>query len=298
MTAHAFLHDAGAQRTIARSPESLARSDFEMVVRRLADDLAFGADNSLFLGSGLEYASSRPYQPGDSVRMMNWRLTARTGKPFIKEYEALKRTNVHIVVDTSASMAVASTAVSKHDMAVWIAAGVGLLAQRRMSPVAVIGGGERSVRSSPSLVSSDLWQALEPLRIMRYDEGTRLGERLAQLRPRLARSSVVIMISDMHDPAATRSLREMAQKHDCAVIHTIDPSETRPLRAGFFRGRESETGRLFTGHGRSTWHDPREIQGELARCGVDYLPLSTDQSFLPPLRRFLASRASVFRGQR
>ena len=52
-----------------RKPDELARGDFEMVVRRLADDLAFGADNSLFVGGGLEYAGSRPYQPGDPVRM-------------------------------------------------------------------------------------------------------------------------------------------------------------------------------------------------------------------------------------
>ena len=85
------------------SPHTLARGDFDIVIRRLADDLAFGSDNSRLLGSGLEYASSRPYQPGDSVRLLNWRLTARTGRAYVREYEALKRTSVYIVVDTSAS---------------------------------------------------------------------------------------------------------------------------------------------------------------------------------------------------
>jgi len=61
------------------APESLARGDFDIVIRRLADDLAFGSDTSRLVGSGLEYASSRPYIPGDSVRLLNWRLTARTG---------------------------------------------------------------------------------------------------------------------------------------------------------------------------------------------------------------------------
>src|SRR5437762_3263577 len=105
------------QPGILRKPDELARGDFEMVVRRLADDLAFGSDNSLFVGGGLEYASSRPYQPGDPVRMLNWRLTARTGMAFVKEHEALKRTCVYIVVDTSASMSVASVEPSKHDLA-------------------------------------------------------------------------------------------------------------------------------------------------------------------------------------
>ena len=48
-------------------------------LRRLADDLAFGTDLSLFVGSGLEYAQSRPYAPGDPIKMMDWRLTARVG---------------------------------------------------------------------------------------------------------------------------------------------------------------------------------------------------------------------------
>src|SRR5262249_20419540 len=145
---------------ILRKPDDLARSDFEMVVRRLADDLALGADNSLFVGGGLEYAGSRPYQPGDSVRMLNWRLTARTGRPFVKEYEALKRTCLFIVLDTSASMAVSSATLSKHDLGVWIAAAVGLIAQRRMSPVAIMGAGLRETRLEPSLTRSDLWHAL------------------------------------------------------------------------------------------------------------------------------------------
>jgi uncharacterized protein (DUF58 family) len=284
--------------TLSRSPMTLARGNFEMVVKRLAEDLAFGADNSLFLGSGLEYASSRPYQPGDSVRLLNWRLTARTGKPFVKEYEALKRTNVYIIVDTSASMAVASTPVSKHDLAVWIGAGLGLLAQRRMSPVAVVGAGERNVRLVPSLNSNDLWQAIEPLRTGSYDERTLLGDRLTRLRPRITRTSTIFVISDLHDPDALRALRELSQRHDCAVIQTIDPAESRPLKAGFFRGEESETGRSFIAHSKSRWTDPAHIRGELVRSGVDSLALMTDEPFIAPLRRFLSSRASMMRGNR
>lgn len=290
---------AAAGPTSLPAPESLARGNFEMVVRRLADDLALGADNSLFLGGGLEYASSRPYQPGDSVRLLNWRLTARTGKPFIKEYEALKRTSVYIVIDTSASMAVASTATSKHDLAVWIGAATGLLAQRRMSPVAFVGAGERSVRLVPSLSPGDLWQAIEPLRLARYDERTTLGERLIQLRPRLGRTSHVLVISDLHDATARRALRELSQRHDVAAVHTVDPAEVKPPHAGFLRAEESETGREFIGRpGSMPAVSPEETRSDLARAGVDCLLLRTDEPFVAPLRRFLSTRASQARGTR
>jgi len=279
-------------------PEDLARGDFEMVVRRLADDLAFGTDNSLFVGGGLEYASSRPYQPGDSIRMLNWRLTARTGKPFVKEYEALKRTCIYIVVDTSASMAVASTALSKHDVAVWIAAGMGLVGQRRMSPVAITSGGERETRIVPSLLRSDLWRAVEPLRAADLGEATRLGERLDKLTARAPRSSVFAVISDLHDPDAVGALGHAAQKHDCLVIHTVDPAEVGPLRAGFFRGVESETGRQFVAGSGSSWESAGMVRADLAASGVDYLCVRTDEAFIGPLRHFLGSRAHVQRGVR
>ena len=268
-----------------------------MVVRRLADDLALGADNSLFVGGGLEYAGSRPYQPGDSVRMLNWRLTARTGRAFVKEYEALKRTCIYIVVDTSASMAVSSEALSKHDMAVWIAAAVGLIGQRRMSPVAIVGAGLRETRVEPSLTRSDLWHALEPLRVRRLAEPTLLSERVRGLAARISRSSIVMVISDLHDPGAATALRRAAQRHDCMVLHMHDPAESGRLRGGFFRGQEAETRRAFLGHSRTKWAAADELKSTLIRSGIDYLRLRTDQPFIPAMRRFLASRGGLLRGR-
>ncbi|MCA9298842.1 MAG: DUF58 domain-containing protein [Phycisphaerales bacterium] len=287
-----------ATGTRLRSPEELARIDFEMVVRRLADDLAFGSDNSLFMGGGLEYASSRPYQPGDSVRLLNWRLSARTGQAFTKEYEALKRTNVHILVDTSASMVVGSTALTKHDIAVWAAGAIGLVAQRRLSPVAIIGAGDREVRAAPSLARNDLWRALEPLRLPDRAEGTRLSERLGVLLAHASRQSVIIVLSDLHDPDAVSMLRKAGHLHDCAVIHLQDPSETGALRAGFFHGRESETATSFLGWSGRRWASTDEVRRDLVRAGIDHLHLGTEDPLVPRLRHFLESRGGLARGTR
>ncbi|MFO0826812.1 MAG: DUF58 domain-containing protein [Phycisphaerales bacterium] len=280
-----------------RPPEELAHGDFEMVVRRLADDLAFGTDASRFVGAGLEYAKTRPYAPGDTLRMFDWRVTARTGKPFVKEYDTLKRTNVYLVVDTSASMGVGSTPLNKHHLAVWIAAALGLVAQRRLSPVAVIGAGERRTRFVASLLQSDLWRALEPLRDESLVESTRLAERLGDLDVRAKRASVIVALSDLHDPNVVPALRHAAQKHDCIAIHLVDPAERGRLRAGFFRGQEAETGRSFLATGRTAWDSAASMATDLARSGVSYLRLQTDQPFLAPLRQFLAFRPSVVGGR-
>ncbi|MDP6986972.1 MAG: DUF58 domain-containing protein [Phycisphaerales bacterium] len=280
-------------------PDELARGDFEMVVRRLADDLAFGTDASLFTGSGLEYAQSRKYEPGDSIKQIDWRLTARSPGTWVKEYEALKRTAVYLVLDTSASMAVSSSPLSKHDLAVWIAAAVGLIAQRRLSPCAVIGAGERSPRFQPSLIRTDLWRSLEPMRRLDHGEPTNLGGRLEKLTTRAGRSSVIVILSDLHDPGALPAIRHAAQRHDVIVMELRDPAEFGRLSAGYFRGREAETGRHFLGHGRSHWQTEKQddVGRMLARCGASWLRLVTDQPFMPPLRHFLARRASTARGR-
>lgn len=283
--------------TILRPPDELARGDFEMVVRRLADDLAFGMDLSRFIGSGLEYAQSRPYSPGDPIKMMDWKITARLGKPFVKEYDTPKRTNVFIVVDTSASMGISSAMITKHDLAVWIASAIGLIAQRRMSPVGVIGGGERETRLNPSLNRADLWQALDPLRASNLSEGTRLADRLGDLDLRAKRSSVFIVISDLHDPDAISAIRHASQKHDCVAIHLMDPAERGRLRAGFFRGQEAESGRLFVAHSNSAWGREGEVAADFARCGTSYLRLQTDQPFIAPLRHFLSFRPMMGGGR-
>lgn len=274
-----------------------------MVVRRLADDLAFGTDASMFTGSGLEYAQSRPYEPGDPIKQIDWRMTARSTRTYVKEYEALKRTDVHLLLDTSASMSVASTSLTKHALAVWIASAVGVLAQRRLSPCAVIGAGERTTRFEPSLLRSDLWQAIEPLRLQKADESTRLAERLKELVVRAKRSSLIVVLSDLHDPDAIPAIRRAVQKHDVIVIGLRDPAERGDLRAGFFRGREAESGRDFLGHGRLRWRaaDPElahEDTGKLlARAGASWLQLETDQPFVPALRHFLAQRAQTGGGR-
>ncbi len=274
------------------SPRELADEDFELIVRRIAADVGFGSHVSLFVGQGLEYASSRPYQPGDPRRALDWRLTGRSGKPFVKQYEVLRRLPTYIVVDTSASMMVTSMPTRKFDLAVWIAAATGLICLRHMNPVSLLGHSDHPPQ--PGLRRPDLWLALDALR-RRPSASSGLHVAVNRIEASAFSTSLVVVLSDFHDPDAARSLVRCALRHDCVAIRLFDPAEQGRLRAGFFRGRESESGAAFIGYGRTNWPAHTAAHDELLAAGIDVLTVRTDERPLAPIRRFLKSRGGFTR---
>lgn len=278
--------------------DHLNARQFFIAVKRLADALNYGTDHSPFLGSGIEYAQSRQYQPGDPVRAIDWRVTARTGKVFVKEYEAPKQLPCYLLLDTSASMTVTSARKSKYAVAVHVAGGLAFAALDRVSPVGILGVGGRDIRHEPSLSRASVMRWLHEFRRFRYDEGTAVGRRVAELAPTLPNRCLVLALTDLHDPDAVPALRLLAQRHDVAVIQLQDPAELGLAGTGFLRAGEAETGRVFVTRGARRWVDADETARQLKRAGVDHLLLRTDRPFVAELRNFLARRAGVGRGRR
>jgi uncharacterized protein (DUF58 family) len=263
---------------------------FFIAVKRLADNLSYGTDRSPFLGAGIEYVQSRPYQWGDPVRSIDWRVTARTRRWHVKEYEAPKRMPCYLLLDTSASMAVTSFKRSKYATAVQLAGGIAFACLDRISPVGVVGIGDRDLLVKPSLSKHQVMQWLLRLRKFRYDEATALGRRLAELAPSLTSRALVVVLSDLHDPRGLPALKRLAQAHDVAVLQLQDPAERGLRGAGLFRGQEAETGRAFVTHGRRLWLDQEKVTQELKRAGIDHLLIETDRPFVQMVRHFFRTR--------
>jgi uncharacterized protein (DUF58 family) len=280
------------RRTIEIPHDPVDCRQFELSVKQLADSLDFGPDDSIYHGSGLEYSQSRAYLPGDSVKLIDWRVSARTGKYYVKEYQEPRQIPLYLLLDTSASMCISSLRLSKYAWAVRIAAGIALAAQSRLMPVGLIACGERPMRISPTLGRNDVMQWAHRLRRHGYLEATRLGHRVRELLPTLKRRSALIVLSDLHDPDALAALRLVAQEHECMVLHFRDPAESGVRGAGLFRGREAETGRSFFATGLSRWLRGSDVKTRLTRHAVEYLLLEIHRPILAPLRAFLKARGS------
>ncbi len=278
--------------------EPLNTRRYLLAVRKLADSLSHGTDRSRFLGSGIEYVQSRPYIAGDPVRAIDWRVTARTGKVHIKEFEAPKRMPAWILLDTSASMTIQSTRLSKYAMSTFVAGGLALACLDRVSPVGLLGTGGRDIRVKPSLSKDEVMQWMIKLRNYRYDEGTSLARKVTELNTSLRSRALIIVLSDLHEWSAVNALKLMGQVHDVVAIQMQDPAEIGLPGSGFLRAQEAESGADFTTHGRRQWTDPLKAQRALRRAGVDHLLLRTDQPVAQKIRHFFASRGLIPMGNK
>jgi len=281
-------------QTAQLTHDPLDARQFEVAVRRLANALSYGQESSPFLGAGIEYVQSRPYQAGDPVKFIDWRVTGRTGRFHVKEYEAPRQMPVYLLVDTSGSMCVTSQPMSKYAWAVQLAGGLALAAVDHMNPVGLMTVGERELHQTPTLARNSVMQWMHQLRRYRFVEGTTLGRRVRELIPRVEQRCLFIVLSDLHDPDAIPAIKLMAHDHDCIVLHLEDPAEQGRMGGGIFRAVEAETGRAFVAHGRSRWFGAEDSHA-LSRAGVDYLNLRTDRPILPRLRHFMKARGGTRR---
>jgi len=277
-------------RKVQLKSDPVDARQFEVAVKHLANSLNFGQEESVFHGSGLEFAQSRLYVAGDPVKAIDWKVSARIGKLFIKEYQEPKQMPLYLLLDTSASMCVTSLPMSKYAWAVQIATGIALAAQANVTPVGLLGCGARELHVRPTLSRNLVMEWSHQLRHHDFLEDTSLAARAREVAPSLKRRTMVIVLSDLHDPDAFPALQVLAQEHDVIVLHLQDPAETGVRGAGLFRGLEAESGRAFVGHGRRAWVDAEGWKGELTRFGIDYLHLPTDEPILGKLRHFLGQR--------
>ncbi|MEK7348994.1 MAG: DUF58 domain-containing protein [Candidatus Eisenbacteria bacterium] len=273
--------------------------------RRAVEEVFSGAYRSAFRGQGLEFAEVREYVPGDDIRSIDWNVTARAGRPFVKRFEEERELTVVVALDLSGSLAFGSGARAKRDAAAEAGALLALAAARNRDRVGLLLFTERVELYLPPGKSRSraLRIARELLAFEPEGKGTDVAGALGFLHRVLRRRSVVFLLSDWRAASFGRPLSLLSRKHDVVALDVADPLEREAPARGLLRIRDLETGKAAwvdasSRAARGAWRASvarrtRELDQIFRRAGVPRLALDADRPVAPVLIRYFERRAAA-----
>lgn len=273
--------------------------------RRAVEEVFSGAYRSAFRGQGLEFAEVREYVPGDDIRSIDWNVTARAGRPFVKRFEEERELTVVVALDLSGSLAFGSRTRAKRDAAAEAGALLALAAARNRDRVGLLLFTEQVELYLPPGKSRSraLRIARELLAFEPKGKGTDVAGALGFLHRVLRRRSVVFLLSDWRAASFDRPLSLLARKHDVVALEVADPLEREAPSRGLLRVRDLETGKTAwvdasSRAARGAWRATvarrtKELDQVFRRAGVPRLSLDADRPVAPVLIRYFERRAAA-----
>ncbi len=275
----------------------------EIVARHLVRGALSGNYLSTFKGSGLEFSEVREYDPGDEVRLIDWNVTARMGRPFIKVFQEERELTALFLVDVSASHEAGSQGYSKRELAAQACAALGFAAAQNGDRVGFLFFSDRVEGwLAPKRGRKTVLRGLRDLLSMEpKGQGSDLAPAIRQLSWALRRRATVFLLSDLLLPL--EGLKAIHRRHDVVSLRLHDKmDEELPSWLGMLMARDPETGKRVwldtdSPWARSAWAKRRAARlGEagkvLRRLQVDRLDLRTDQDIAKPLLGFFRARAT------
>jgi len=205
-----------------------------LYLRLLATDIAEGMKSgnfsSLYRGQGIEFAGVRDYNRGDDIRTIDWNVTARMGRPYIKVFEEERELQLFLIVDSSASMHLESGSGcrTKYAAAAETAAITSLAAEINSCPIgAVLFDGAIHFSTEPSLGKEQIMQILNHLDRLPANQvkGSVLSNAIRAAAKVLRKRSLVFILSDFRSDAWEKPLISLAQKNDVIAINIRDAAD-------------------------------------------------------------------------
>jgi uncharacterized protein (DUF58 family) len=298
----------------------------EVRTNRLVNDTMVGAYLSHFKGRGMDFEELREYIPGDDVRDIDWNVTYRMGRPFVKRYREERELAVVLAVDVSASSAFGSLRRSKREFATEIAATLAISASRSSDKVGLLlFTDEVELYLPPRKGRRHILRVLrEMLAFEPKRKGTNIPAALNFVNHVIKRRSIVFLMTDFLHTANVQhspSERERAElrgrdviqelgltnaRHDLVCLHLHDPLESTLPGAGLLTIEDAETGELLElDSSRAATREKfarinaerlAELDRALNRAAVSTLRFSTAESFAQTLQRFFETRKGRRRG--
>lgn len=279
----------------------------ELTAQGVVEGFLTGLHRSPFRGFSAEFAEHRPYQPGDELRYVDWKVLARTDRLSVKQFEAETNLRAMLVIDASRSMdwSGAPRRLTKLDYARRLAAALGLVLLRQRDATGMIVFDEEVRAVVPARArSQQQWALLAALAGVVPGGGTAADPALLRVTDLLRRRGLVVFISDLlFDPAlALRALQFLRHRgHQVMVFHLLDPGERTlggPPEARF-EDPESGTGvvvrpREFgAAYAETVRRAIAEWRAACRRGGIAYYDVGTDTPFGMVLRRAAQGRARL-----
>jgi uncharacterized protein (DUF58 family) len=250
----------------------------------------------------MEFEEVREYQPGDEIRRIDWNVTARQGKPFVKRFREERELTVMLVVDVSGSQDFGSAGQLKRELAAEVGATLAFSAIKNNDKVGLIAFSDRIERYvKPDKGLRHVLRVIrELLALQATGKGTDIAGALDYLSRVSTRRAVVFLISDFQAGGYDRQLRVAKRRHDLIPIAISDPREASLPNVRYIDLVDSESGERITVDTSSAAFrreyqrlvaDSDEIRRKsFRRYKADAIDLVTGQSFVEPLTRFFRAR--------
>lgn len=274
----------------------------EIRTKGMVNSLFGGEYQSAFKGRGMEFSEVREYTYGDDIRQIDWNVTARTGDPFIKQFEEEREQTLLLCVDISPSGIFGSKNQSKMDLSIEICAVLAFSAIKNGDKVGLI------------LFTDEIEKVIPPkkgrlhvLRLIREllttepeGTGTDISEALSYVNRLLNRRAIIILASDFQDEHYDRQLKITNRKHDLVNIFINDKLEDELPDLGLIPLKDAETGEevlvdTSSKKVRQEYQKKRRIKKEklrdhFMRMKIDTIELETNSSYIRPLMTFFRRR--------
>jgi uncharacterized protein (DUF58 family) len=273
---------------------------------RAVNTLMAGQYRSVFRGPGVEFEEVRDYAPGDDVKSIDWKVSARLGRPFVKRYREERERIVMLLVDLSASGRFGTRQHSKQEIAAETAAILAFNAVRNNDKVGLILFTEQVERYiAPKKGSGHVWRVIKEIftHVPRHS-GTDISGAVAFLGRVGRKRSVAFVISDFILPhggaVVDRSMRGVGRKHELIQVRISDPGEFSLPAGGIITVQDLETGRwmrLDAFHDRTRREYERQrraafeqVADEFKAARMDCIEIGTHGSSADALARYFRMR--------
>ncbi|MBS9522872.1 DUF58 domain-containing protein [Litoribacter ruber] len=268
---------------------------YEIMLRKVANNHLQGDYKSIFKGAGLEFDDLRPYQYGDDVRTIEWKVSAKGHGTFVKTFKEEKDQSVIFLLDISGSQNIGAKGRKKLDLGKEIAGVLTLAALYEGSQVGLISFSDQ--KEQVVLPGKGQRHGVKLIRAIFQHENkslkTDLNSMFTYTLNLVKKRSIIIVISDFIDEGYERTLKAMGEKHDVVAIQVTDPRETKLPSLGIipiYDKEEDKTTwvntafRTFSKKISSTFTDEREAISDLCkRHQINYLSIDTQQDIVLPL---------------